>query len=203
MVDGQVDGSFKSPMGGLLNSIDNRTLSQTTGQSPTSIAISNTQPSNPVDTMTSVYSIVMDDTSADDSGLEPLGDHQISAEQEVELGDSLGDKAAHQIPDQIQISTSSSPLSIAHASSGVMHGGGGTGLVAKRSLLHNQSVKVSPSSRSVSINSHSYKGAMGTETSADDQVGDLCISSACFWGACEGCLFVVVVVFEFRLCLCT
>ena len=83
-------------------------------------------------------------------------------------GDSLGDKAAHQIPDQIQISTSSSPLSIAHASSGVMHGGGGTGLVAKRSLLHNQSVKVSPSSRSVSINSHSYKGAMhmGTETSA-------------------------------------
>ena len=142
MVESQVDGSYKSPIGGLHNSIDNRTLSQTTGQSPTSIAISNTQPSNPVDTMTSVYSIVMDDTSADDSGLEPLGDHQISAEQEVELnsaGDSLGDKAAHQIPDQIQISTSSFPLSIAHASSGVMHGGGGTGLVAKRSLLHNQS----------------------------------------------------------------
>ena len=125
MVENQVDGSYKSPIGGLLNSIDNRTLSQTTGQSLTSIAISNTQPSNPVDTMTSIYSIVMDDTSADDSGLEPLGDHQISAEQEVELnsaGDSLGDKAAHQIPDQIQISTSSSPLSIAHASSGVMHG---------------------------------------------------------------------------------
>ena len=181
-------------MGGLLNSIDNRTLSQTTDQCPTSMAISNTQPSNPVDTMTSVYSIVMDDTSADDSGLETT---RYRREQEVELGDSLGDKAAHQIPDQIQISTSSSPLSIAHASSGVMHGGGGTRLVAKRSLLHNQSVKVSPSSRSVSINSHSYKGAMDTETSADDQVGDPCISSTCFWVQISQCTKVVCF-----LCIC-
>jgi hypothetical protein len=170
----QADSAYKSPVGGILSGIE-RNLSQSAGQSPVSVSINSSTATNPAENLTTVYSIVMDDTVADDSGLDQLGDHHISSEHEVELNSAVDGVAvdkAHQISEQIQISTSTSPLSIIPGSTGVGTGSGShVGLVAKRSLLHSQSVKVSPSSRSVSINSNNFRGSSGVETSPqDDQV---------------------------------
>lgn len=166
VVENQVDGTYKSPIAGLLGGMD-RTLSRSANRSPATD--SNSQSTNPTDAMPSVYSIVMDDVSTDDSSMDQLRDHQISTEEEVELNSGEGVDKVHHISDHVQINTSS-PLSVTPTSSGIVHSH--VGLVAKRSLL--QSVKVSPSSRSVSINSRNSRGTLGVEaspTSMDDQVG--------------------------------
>lgn len=122
---GEQDGTFKSSIS-LLSGIE-RALTQSVNQSPNivSVTIDSTSPTpitttSSSDALTNAYSMIMDDTTNTDSTnpLE-LRDHQISAEQEVEL-DAGGDNSTHlrvidssPMVSQIQVGMNSgSPISI-------------------------------------------------------------------------------------------
>lgn len=195
-LDQVVDQDSSSSIGGLLGieraltQAAQQVVNQSVASAPinTNSSTHITTTSSSSDAVTNVYSVIMDDGTASrgESPLDHLSEHQITAEQEVEL--NSGENSAHLMEEppmvsQIQIGISSSPISIPQ-SARVQLGGSGAqiGRIAKRSLIQGgilTPVKVAASKPiTTSTSSYNYRSSPTAEASPQEVQVNACM---CKW----------------------